>query len=266
MKPERTAALPVAPAGASHSAGRTASISPGKSGATRSASRAAGRPSTSGARSSKRSSSAMFGAIWKSAALSSGPPSSPSSIQASILSRRCGQGREILLRGAVGRAVAGAREADHERARHALHGPHERVAVAIDARERPRLQPRRAEHEASRRVLEGLAPALGGLDGRARCGIGRKQRRPRDELVERARDLPRALDAPAVDLQRRDGHRHEAAPEHAEGVWPDEHVHGLVVEVLVLEHQPCRHRRGRAVEHVELDLRCHAIRSPSASS
>jgi len=101
-----------------------------------------------------------------------------------------GQGCEILLRGAIGGAVTGAGETDDEPARHALCRSHERVGVPIDARERARLQPRREEHEAAHGVKEALAPALGVVDGLAPYGIGRTQRRLRDELVQPARALP----------------------------------------------------------------------------
>ena len=49
-----------------------------------------------------------------------------------------------------------------------------------------------------------VAPALGLLDGAALVFVDGKERRLKRERVERAGDLARALDAPAVHLERRD--------------------------------------------------------------
>ena len=138
----------------SHSAGSTGPIAP-SSPWHDSPLRAPPPPdgaSTIGARSAKPSSRAMLGAIWKSAALSSGPSSTPAAIHASTSPRRSSSSGDVLLGGLVGRAVRGARQADDERARQMLGRSHERAGVAIHGCEtwRGRAAPRKGRAGARR--------------------------------------------------------------------------------------------------------------------
>ncbi|HWI07133.1 MAG TPA: hypothetical protein VNT54_06415 [Solirubrobacteraceae bacterium] len=74
--------------------------------------------------------------------------------------------------------------------------------------------------------------------------IGRKQRRLELDLVEGARDDPRALDGPAADPHGWNGHHLEPAWRHRERMRADHQVLARVIDPFVFEHQPRRQRRG----------------------
>ena len=168
-----------------------------------------------GRRSSKLISRRMLGASWKSAAFGSGPPITPSAIQASMRSRSLRQGGQVRAYVGIGRPVHPGRSGhdrtarlDGQADRHAQPGPlriaRHRRAVALEG----------PPAESARLPLELVAPGLGLLDLGALLVVGGKQRRLRLDPVELAGDLPRALDSPAVELQCRNGHSREALHPH----------------------------------------------------
>src|SRR5437773_1451241 len=72
----------------------------------------------------------------------------------------------------------------------------------------------------------------------AAVGVGGEEGRLGHELVEQPRDLPRALDAAAVDAQGRHGDPAESHHPYDQRLEAGQDVHHLVLDALALEHQP----------------------------